>query len=61
MTDKGTGMDREFDLLTMGRSSIDLYANEVGAVMARHSSLPFPAPLCAILELWLEQFGRKAA
>ena len=24
-------MDREFDLLTMGRSSIDLYANEVGA------------------------------
>ena len=25
------GMDREFDLLTVGRSSIDLYANEVGA------------------------------
>ena len=24
-------MDREFDLLTVGRSSIDLYANEVGA------------------------------
>lgn len=24
-------MEREFDLLTMGRSSIDLYANEVGA------------------------------
>lgn len=31
MTDKGTGMEREFDLLTVGRSSIDLYANEVGA------------------------------
>jgi 5-dehydro-2-deoxygluconokinase len=24
-------MEREFDLLTMGRSSIDLYANEIGA------------------------------
>ncbi|MFL6335365.1 MAG: 5-dehydro-2-deoxygluconokinase [Pyrinomonadaceae bacterium] len=31
MADKGRGMEREFDLLTMGRSSIDLYANEVGA------------------------------
>ncbi|HEX8150173.1 MAG TPA: 5-dehydro-2-deoxygluconokinase [Pyrinomonadaceae bacterium] len=30
-TDKGAGMEREFDLLTVGRSSIDLYANEVGA------------------------------
>ncbi len=24
-------MEREYDLLTVGRSSIDLYANEVGA------------------------------
>jgi 5-dehydro-2-deoxygluconokinase len=31
MTDKETAMERDFDLLTMGRSSIDLYANEVGA------------------------------
>ena len=31
MTDGGTGMEREFDILTVGRSSIDLYANEVGA------------------------------
>jgi 5-dehydro-2-deoxygluconokinase len=31
MADNGTGTDREFDLLTVGRSSIDLYANEVGA------------------------------
>jgi 5-dehydro-2-deoxygluconokinase len=30
-TDKEPGMEREYDLLTMGRSSIDLYANEVGA------------------------------
>ena len=30
-TDKGNGMEREYDLLTVGRSSIDLYANEVGA------------------------------
>ncbi|HEX8338049.1 MAG TPA: 5-dehydro-2-deoxygluconokinase [Pyrinomonadaceae bacterium] len=34
MTDEKTGMEREYDLLTVGRSSIDLYANEVGA--------PFP-------------------
>ena len=31
MTDGGAGMERKYDLLTVGRSSIDLYANEVGA------------------------------
>src|SRR5215218_8453439 len=30
-TDEGKRMEREFDILTVGRSSIDLYANEVGA------------------------------
>jgi 5-dehydro-2-deoxygluconokinase len=30
-TDMGEGMEREYDILTVGRSSIDLYANEVGA------------------------------